>query len=234
MADHAMLSASGSHRWLNCTPSARLELEFENTGSEAAREGTAAHALCEHKLKRALHIGERFDTKEIEMELDAATKAQRQAFGLQRKLESELDGLDVTDKHYDRKYESLNRRLDEAFEAEENAERKIADCEARLDSIKRQHLSKESIYESLRLFDIMYEKMTDYEKKSLVKTFISSIELYPDKKRRDGCPIKTVHFMFPVSYNGETVYSISLPKTATDETVVLLSKKRLDSCKAMV
>ena len=37
---HAVLSASGSHRWLNCTPSARLELEFENTTSEAAREGS--------------------------------------------------------------------------------------------------------------------------------------------------------------------------------------------------
>ncbi len=59
MADHAVLSASGSHRWLNCTPSARLELEFENTGSEAAREGTAAHALCEHKLKRALRMRSR-------------------------------------------------------------------------------------------------------------------------------------------------------------------------------
>ena len=54
MSRHAMLSASGSHRWLNCTPSARLELEFENTTSEAAREGTAAHALCEHKLKKFL------------------------------------------------------------------------------------------------------------------------------------------------------------------------------------
>lgn len=52
--DHAILSASGSHRWLNCTPSARLELEFENTASEAAKEGTAAHALCEHKLKKFL------------------------------------------------------------------------------------------------------------------------------------------------------------------------------------
>lgn len=51
---HAVLSASGSHRWLNCTPSARLELEFKDTASEAAREGTAAHALCEHKLKRLL------------------------------------------------------------------------------------------------------------------------------------------------------------------------------------
>lgn len=54
MSDHAVLSASTSHRWLNCTPSARLELEFENTSSEAAKEGTAAHALCEHKLKKAL------------------------------------------------------------------------------------------------------------------------------------------------------------------------------------
>lgn len=54
MSDHAILSASSSHRWLNCTPSARLEQEFENTGTEAAREGTAAHALCEHKLKLAL------------------------------------------------------------------------------------------------------------------------------------------------------------------------------------
>ncbi|MGI6700754.1 MAG: DUF2800 domain-containing protein [Christensenellales bacterium] len=54
MSDHAILSASSSHRWLNCTPSAWLEQEFENTGTEAAREGTAAHALCEHKLKLAL------------------------------------------------------------------------------------------------------------------------------------------------------------------------------------
>ena len=54
MSKHAILSASGSHRWLNCTPSARLELEFESTTSEAAKEGTAAHALCEHKLKKAL------------------------------------------------------------------------------------------------------------------------------------------------------------------------------------
>lgn len=54
MSRHAILSVSGSHRWLNCTPSARLELEFENTTSEAAREGTAAHALCEHKLKKFL------------------------------------------------------------------------------------------------------------------------------------------------------------------------------------
>ena len=53
---HAVLSASSSHRWLNCSPSARLELEFDDNETAAAAEGTAAHALCEHKLRRALKL----------------------------------------------------------------------------------------------------------------------------------------------------------------------------------
>lgn len=55
MRKHSILPPSGAHRWLNCTPSARLEQEFDDKESEAAKEGTAAHALCEHKLKKALH-----------------------------------------------------------------------------------------------------------------------------------------------------------------------------------
>jgi len=47
---HALLSASGSHRWLTCTPSALLESQFPDTTSDAAREGTVAHELAEGKL----------------------------------------------------------------------------------------------------------------------------------------------------------------------------------------
>lgn len=55
MGRHALLSASSSKRWLNCTPSARLEERFpEDNGNIYAEEGTAAHALAEHKLKRLL------------------------------------------------------------------------------------------------------------------------------------------------------------------------------------
>ena len=54
MGKHALLSASSSKRWLNCTPSARLETQFTDTGSIYAAEGTAAHALAEHKLKRMM------------------------------------------------------------------------------------------------------------------------------------------------------------------------------------
>ena len=68
---HAVLSASSSHRWLSCTPSARLEQEFEDRETEAAAEGTAAHALCEHKLCRALKMQSRrpvsqYDCEEME------------------------------------------------------------------------------------------------------------------------------------------------------------------------
>ena len=54
MGRHALLSASSSHRWLNCPPSARLCEGYEDKGSEYAQEGTDAHSLCEHKLKLAL------------------------------------------------------------------------------------------------------------------------------------------------------------------------------------
>ncbi len=51
---HAILSASSSSRWLNCTPSARLEETLISESSEAAKEGTDAHALSEYKLRLAL------------------------------------------------------------------------------------------------------------------------------------------------------------------------------------
>ena len=53
---HAKLGPSGAHRWLNCTPSANQELEFADRTTEAAAEGTAAHALAEHKLRKALKM----------------------------------------------------------------------------------------------------------------------------------------------------------------------------------
>ena len=52
---HALLSASGAHRWLNCPPSALAEAGLPDSTSAAAEQGTVAHALAEWKLRRALH-----------------------------------------------------------------------------------------------------------------------------------------------------------------------------------
>ncbi len=69
---HAKLSASSAHRWMNCNPSANLEREFADRSSEAAAEGSAAHALCEHKLRKALKMRStrpvsKYDSDEMEM-----------------------------------------------------------------------------------------------------------------------------------------------------------------------
>ena len=53
---HSIYSASGAHRWMSCTPSAQLEQQFPNETSTYAEEGTAAHDLAEHKLKKALKM----------------------------------------------------------------------------------------------------------------------------------------------------------------------------------
>lgn len=51
---HALLSPSSAHRWVRCTPSARLEEQFPDEGSPYAAEGTLAHELAEIKLRRQL------------------------------------------------------------------------------------------------------------------------------------------------------------------------------------
>lgn len=55
---HALLSASGSKRWLACTPSARLEEYFPELTSAYAEEGTKAHETSE-KILTALIEGRR-------------------------------------------------------------------------------------------------------------------------------------------------------------------------------
>ncbi len=51
---HALLSASSSHRWLACPPSARLTEGMPDKSSSFAEQGTDAHSLCEYKLHVAL------------------------------------------------------------------------------------------------------------------------------------------------------------------------------------
>jgi hypothetical protein len=65
-AIHAILSASASHRWLHCTPSVRLEQSFEAETSIFAAEGTAAHELSEHKLRKFLKIKSRKPKSEFQ------------------------------------------------------------------------------------------------------------------------------------------------------------------------
>ena len=74
---HAVLSASSSHRWLVCTPSARLEQPEPDSTSEFAREGTEAHALAEKKLKSWIKTQKRSKFKAPDGEMDEYTSGYR-------------------------------------------------------------------------------------------------------------------------------------------------------------
>ncbi len=49
---HAVLSPSSASRWLACTPSARLEMQYPDKAGDYAKEGTLAHEFGELRLKR--------------------------------------------------------------------------------------------------------------------------------------------------------------------------------------
>ena len=54
MAKHSLLSASASHRWIACPPSARLSENYEDKPSDYAQAGTDCHELCAYKVEKAL------------------------------------------------------------------------------------------------------------------------------------------------------------------------------------
>lgn len=51
---HSPLSPSSAFRWIKCTPSAKLNAALPDSTSEYALQGTAAHTLCEYKLRKLL------------------------------------------------------------------------------------------------------------------------------------------------------------------------------------
>ena len=54
MGKHAFLSASSSHRWLECPPSAKLCAEQEDRASPYAQQGTDCHELCAYLVEKSL------------------------------------------------------------------------------------------------------------------------------------------------------------------------------------
>ena len=62
---HAYLSASASHRWLACPPSAKLCAQEEDKSSEFAMQGTCAHELGQYLLEKELGHDVRDPTEDL-------------------------------------------------------------------------------------------------------------------------------------------------------------------------
>ena len=56
-------------------------------------------------------IGSKIDTSELDKEKVVLNKQLQQAIGAKNKIAEQMDRLDITDKHYDRKYEDMQNRF---------------------------------------------------------------------------------------------------------------------------
>ena len=63
---HSPLPPSSAARWIACPPSALKNAEIEDKPTEAALEGTAAHSLCEYKVKTALGENVKDPTEDLD------------------------------------------------------------------------------------------------------------------------------------------------------------------------
>lgn len=138
--------------------------------------------------------------------------------------ERRLAELDAGDKHYDRKVDSLNRILDDLYEKMDDAQNRLDGVTSEIAMIEKSAMTKESIFEMLHGFREYYDVMSPEDKKTLLQAMISYIELYKEK-RADGHLVKTIHFTFPVTYDGESGALFIRTNEQQVETVVLLSRK---------
>lgn len=112
-SEHALLSASGAAKWLNCPPSARLEEKFPSVSSTYAREGTVAHALAE--------ISARYNLNEIskqDFEIEKAELLATEDGGEFYNEEMQEHARDYAQLIYEKLQDAKNRSIDAFAELE--------------------------------------------------------------------------------------------------------------------
>lgn len=168
-------------------------------------------------------INSKVDTAELEKQLENLKKEHKQSEGAIKKLGQQLDKLDVFDPSYDRKYEDMQARLDGLYERIDSLEIEMAEVELRIQNVKQEKIKSENVYSILRTFDKLYDKLTDFEKKELMGSFLEKVEIYP-QEQENGQILKSLKFRFPIYFNGSEAFGVSWDNETTVETVVLMSR----------
>ena len=179
----------------------------------------ASPKFRDHMIRK---LEEKVDVSSLEMEKSQIREQLRQVMGAKKKLTEMMERLDINDKHYDRKYQDMQDRMDILYDRISDLEDAIADIDARIRGAYGEKITTDQLYKILLSFDKMYYRMTDLEKKQFMRDFIDEIELYPEKQE-DGRILKQLSLGFPVFYEGSEGDTIRLHKENTVEVVALLT-----------
>ena len=184
----------------------------------------------EGKFKDAIQdkIGATVDTTDLEKQLSVLNASLHQAETIKTRLEQQMDNLDVTDTHYDKKISDLQRRLDAQYDRIDEVEETMAELKSQIYELKKNQIDADSIYGFLGAFNEVYSECTDAEKKQFMQAFIERIDIFSER-REDGNWIQNIKFQFPVPIIKEgkeiaQIKGISLDKEKSDEHMVSLEK----------
>ncbi len=169
-------------------------------------------------------IGTVVDTTDMQKELEAYRQQLRQILTTKARLEKQMDSLDVTDPHYDRKIIDLQRRYDTQYDIMGEVEGHIDELEEQILAIREEQISGDNVYQLLLAFDELYAELEDIEKRDVLRAIVERVDLYPEK-RSDGCWVRNIVFNFPVPVGGVDLKELPLENATTLETVCLLSQR---------
>ncbi len=139
--------------------------------------------------------GQELNTSDLEKQLSVLNANLHQAETIKTRLEQQMDNLDVTDIHYDKKISDLQRRLDTQYDKIDEVEDAIADLKSQVYELKKNQIDADSIYGFLNAFNELYAECTDAEKKQFMQAFIERIDIFPER-REDGNWIRRSNFSF--------------------------------------
>lgn len=165
-------------------------------------------------------INMKVDTTAIEQEIAAHEKLLRQSYSTKSRLMEEIDSLDPDDKHYIKRKADLGDRLYKMYDKIEDAENLLIAARAKKMSIEAEKLTGDNIYKVLIYFDKLYSVMNEQEKRQIMESLISEIQIYPERQP-NGQWLKSIKFKLPII---EEDMNISLDNDSQVETVALLNR----------
>lgn len=202
-----------------------FRLNIEQTEMNRMVAAIISAMVKDDRFKNAIKkkIGTAVDTSEMEERIKALRGQLKQVSGTKTRLEHQMDNLDVSDPHYDKKVSDLQRRYDEQYDKAEAIETQIDGINTQMMSIRQEKISADNVYQLLLSFDKLYNTFTEAEQRDFMRSFIERIDIYPEKPE-NGCWIRNIVFNFPMPVKGKEITALPLESESTVETVCSLSK----------
>ena len=166
-------------------------------------------------------ISMKVDTSAIEQEIAAHEKQLRQSYSVKVRLMEEIDSLDPDDKHYIKRKADLDDRLYKMYDKIEDTENQLVAARAKKMAIEAEKLTGDNIYKVLIFFDKLYSVMDDQEKRQLMESLLSEVQIY-EERQPNGQWLKSIKFKLPIIAED---MSLSLDNDAHIESAVGLQRK---------